>query len=112
MLYPEQVDPYGMLRCRVAHLDGYVELHLAGELDMASADPLRARVLELAGLARKDVILDLGDLEFMGSCGLRTLLQLHDAMDAEERRLVLRNVRPIVARVIEVTAVEELLNIE
>jgi anti-anti-sigma factor len=109
---PEQLDPYGHLRCRVAHLDGRLELHLTGELDVASADHLRWRVLELAGLARGDVILDLGDLEFMGSCGLRSLLQLHDGLDSEQRRLVLRNVRPAPRRVIEVTGADKILHIE
>jgi anti-anti-sigma factor len=111
--YSEQVDPYGrLLRCRVAHLDGSVELHLTGELDMANADALRERVMWLAGLSRGDVTLDLRDLEFMGSVGLRCLLELQEAMDAEQRRLVLRNVPPPVSRVIEVTRTEELLNIE
>ena len=111
--YSEQADPYGrLLRCRVAHLDGRVELHLAGELDLANADALRERVMWLAGLARGDVTLDLGALEFMGSVGVRCLVQLQEAMDAEQRRLVLRNVPPPVSRVIEVTEAEELLNIE
>ena len=112
MSYSEQVDPYGLLRCRVAHLDGRAELHLAGELDMAGADDLRERIMELAGLAAGDVILDLRDLEFMGSVGLGCLLQLHDAMDAEERRLVLRNVVAPVSRLIEVTEADKVLSIE
>ena len=112
MPYPEQVGPDELLRCRVAHLDGRAELRLAGELDLAGADDLRERIMELAGLTHGDVTLDLRDLEFMGSVGLRCLLQVHYAMDAEQRRLVIRNVRPPVSRVIEVTDADKILNIQ
>ena len=112
MQYPEQLDPHGILRGRVAHLDGRVELRLAGELDLSGADELRGRVLELARLADGDVVLDLGEMEFIGSSGLRALLQVHAALEADERRLVLRNVRSLVARVIEVSEADAMLNIE
>ena len=69
-------------------------------------------MLELARLADGDVILDLGEMEFIGSSGLRAILQIHAALEADQRRLVLRNVRSLVARVIEVTEADAILNIE
>jgi len=72
----------------------------------------RRPTCHLARLADGDVILDLGELEFIGSSGLRSLLQVHAALEADQRRLVLRNVRSLVARLIEVTEADTVLNIE
>ena len=51
MPHPERLDPYGVLRGSLEHLDGRVELHLFGEVDLANADALQARALELAQLS-------------------------------------------------------------
>ena len=75
MPHPERLDPYGVLRGSLEHLDGRVEFHLFGEIDLANADAVQARVLELAQLSPGDVILDLGELEFLGSVGLRSFLR-------------------------------------
>ena len=112
MPHPERLDPYGVLRGRVDHLDGNVELHLSGAIDLASADELRARVLELGRLTQGDVILDLGGLEFLGSVGLRSLLALHAGLGATGRRLVLRNAQPAVARLLEMTEADTILTVE
>jgi anti-sigma B factor antagonist len=54
--------------------DGTVIVKLRGELDMASADVVTARLeaLRAAGMA---AVLDLDDLVFMDSSGLRVVLQ-------------------------------------
>jgi stage II sporulation protein AA (anti-sigma F factor antagonist) len=51
-----------------------VALVLSGELDLASADGLTARLAELREEDRA-VVLDLDALEFIDSCGLRVILQ-------------------------------------
>ena len=112
MPHPERLDPYGLLRGRVEHLDGRVEFHLSGELDLASADALRARVLDLGRLTQGDVILDLGELEFLGSGGLRSVMAIHAALDAKGRRLVLRNVQPVVVRLLKMTGADAFLIVE
>ncbi len=91
MTHPEHLAPSGLLRGRLEHLDGRVEFHLWGELDISSADGFRERVAELSAATNGEVILDLADLRFLGSSGLRTLIQIHDELERESRRLVLRN---------------------
>jgi anti-sigma B factor antagonist len=54
--------------------DGTTVLILHGELDLAYADGLSARLAELRD-RREPVILDLDQLEFIDSSGLRVLLQ-------------------------------------
>jgi anti-sigma B factor antagonist len=57
--------------------DGTLWLRLAGELDLATRPQLGQR-LELAAASRRRVVLDVRNLEFMDSSGLRLLLEAHD----------------------------------
>ena len=57
--------------------DGTLWLRLAGELDLATRPQLDER-LELAAASRRRVVLDVRNLEFMDSSGLRLLLEAHD----------------------------------
>ena len=58
------------------------------------------------------MILDLGELEFLGSVGLRSFLVIHAGLDATGRRLVLRNAQPAVARFLEMTEADTILTVE
>lgn len=49
-------------------------LALSGELDMASAPELEARVAELCADGAKSIVIDLRELLFLDSTGLRTIL--------------------------------------
>ncbi len=108
----EWLDPYGLLRGHVTHLDGRVELLVAGELDLASADALLERIDALARESPGDVYIDLGELEFLGSTGIRALLAAHLSLMAGRRRLVLRNVRGTPLRALALTGALEQLHIE
>jgi anti-anti-sigma factor len=66
----------------------------------------------LASLTGGDVVLDLGDLRFLGSPGVLSLLGLHRELDAHGRRLVLRRVHGVSRRVLELTGAVEILNLE
>jgi anti-sigma B factor antagonist len=54
--------------------DGRALLILRGELDLATVEPVRAR-LDALRAERKPVLLDLDRLEFMDSTGIRLVLQ-------------------------------------
>src|SRR5919198_2247589 len=84
-----------------------------GDLDMASADELDARLTDAArehpdGL----LIVDLGGLEFMDSAGLRVLLTAARSAGNGTSRLRLRGARPSVQRVFEVSGTDALLPFE
>jgi anti-anti-sigma factor len=77
--------------------------YLAGELDVASADALEATVrASLNGQA--DVILDVADLTFVDSTGIRAFIRL--AKQSAPRRVVLRNPQRNVERVLEIVTIE------
>lgn len=112
MTFPESIDPYGLLRGRVSCLNGRVEFALSGELDLASADALLARISVLADEHPGDVCLDLADLDFLGSTGIRALVSAHAALGEGGRCLVVRNADGAPLRALKLTQVAEVLIME
>ena len=88
-------------------------LVLAGELDPATAPVLDARLQELTadpGVTR--VVLDLTQVTFLDSSGLRTLVAANEALHARSVVLVLQAPSPNIRRVLEVTGLTELIAVE
>lgn len=57
--------------------DGTVVIALTGELDMASAPELEEAIDRAIASAARSVIVDLRQLEFMDSTGIRLLVAAH-----------------------------------
>ena len=65
------------LRVEVRSVQGRTVLELHGELDLAAA-PILAQEIERSQAESKAVVLDLEDLHFVDSAGLRVILAAHD----------------------------------
>jgi anti-sigma B factor antagonist len=89
---------------------GTLILRLCGELDVASRDVIEPAVLAAIPTAYT-VILDLSDLTFCDSSGLTMFLAAKEMAEAEGTTLRLRNPRPNVARVLEISGVDQVLDI-
>jgi anti-anti-sigma factor len=86
---------------------------LAGELDPATAPDLQARLLQLAtDAAVTSVVIDLTQISFLDSAGLRVLVSANEALRARSADLILRGPSPNVRRVLEVTGLTELITVE
>ena len=90
-------------RCEVVPEQGGVRARVVGSLDMATAPELDARLTELCAAGHRLLVIDLGELEFMDSSGLRLLLH----WDAYARRdgisVELAAGPPAVQRLFEIT---------
>lgn len=78
---------------------------------MATAPELRSRVDEITS-AGGDAWMDCTELTFADSSGLDILTRLAKALNAQDRRFVLTNVRPIVRRAMDVLQITELFELE
>src|SRR5665213_2533898 len=67
-----------------------VIVHLAGEIDMANVRRLREALVALDDESVHQVLIDLADVTFMGSCGLAVLVATSKRCRAHHRELVLR----------------------
>jgi anti-sigma B factor antagonist len=84
-----------------------VRLMLSGELDMSSATSLELE-LQIAEARRPPVlVLDLGQLRFMGVSGLRAILDAARRARRDGRQLVVTNPVPHILRLFELTAIDQ-----
>lgn len=84
-----------------------------GELDLATAPELEQKVLAAVHDGDLTVVVDLRELTFMDSTGVRTIVAAHQA--AEQGGTTLRVVRPpresAVSRVIEISGIDDALGL-
>ena len=114
----------GILRARMATdvpsfeltveaAEGSVTFIPRGELDLATAPELESKVLEAIREGGRRVVVDLRELTFMDSTGVRTIVAAHQT--AEESGSELAVVRPprdsSVARVIEISGIGDALGL-
>ena len=92
--------------------DGSAVLCVLGEVDIATA-PLLWERLEPAILAGPEVlVLDLAGLTFIDSTGLTVLIRAHKRLRDAGSRLVVRNPTVTVNRVLDVSGLDQVLEIE
>ena len=87
------------------------ELLLEGRLDSVTAPEAEAVFHQVAERFDK-IVLNLAQLEYISSAGLRTLKRLHMAMKKKGGSLVLTNVRKMVMEGFEMTGFAGLLMFE
>jgi anti-sigma B factor antagonist len=80
---------------------GQVLLHIAGEIDLASAPAFRAGLSAAIENTHGCVLLDLGEVTFIDSAGIEELVWAREHADG---RLRMRALHPSVQRVLEMTA--------
>jgi anti-anti-sigma factor len=85
-------------------------LVVAGELDAHTAPELADALAELPEDA--DVMLDLSDLSFMDSSGLRVLISAHRSLTEAGQSLTLRHPSRSVQRLLSVSGLEGHLTVE
>lgn len=80
-----------------------------GELDLAGAAEMRARLRRACEENEGRVILDLSELMFVDSTGLSILVEYHAKTRSAGGRLILVAPRPAVVRVLDITGLRERL---
>jgi len=83
-----------------------VVLALHGDLDLYSSPALDDALVELEGEKWPLVVLDLRDLEFVDSSGLRLFARTHARAAKDGRRLVLVRGNEVVQRVLALTGLD------
>jgi anti-anti-sigma factor len=91
--------------------DGVATVAVDGELDIATAPVLDAKLADVERDGAVSLLLDLGRVRFLDSTGLRSLLSARRRAEATGRRLRLANLPPDVERVLEVTGARRIFEI-
>ncbi len=90
---------------------GMVVITLQGELDLASAEVFSAQLDGASSGDASAIVVDLSELEFMDSTGLRTILAAQQRCGEHGRRFAVVPGSRQVARLLEVARVEDHLHL-
>jgi anti-sigma B factor antagonist len=88
-------------------------VRLAGAVDVQTAPALRAELTELINAAGQgtELRVDLGEVSLMDSSGLSTLVRAHRLAAAKDARLLLTALPRHLARMLNITGLDELLDL-
>ena len=106
---PEIVALGGGAAAHLLRGRGRTVVCLHGEIDIGTDNVLAAALLEAAGTTEGDVVVDLGDVGFMGSSGLVVLLRQRSHLEAAGRSMHVRAPAPPVRRLFELAGSSDLL---
>jgi anti-anti-sigma factor len=87
-----------------------VRLALTGDLDLATSREAEETIKEAEAGRPPLLVVDLSELEFMDSTGLRVILSAASRGEEEDRRVVIVKGPDVVQRVFEITRVAERLD--
>jgi anti-anti-sigma factor len=90
--------------------DGVTKAALQGRLDIDGAQMVDMRFNVLAG-AKKKLVIDLGDVDFLASMGLRTLLTCARTVKSKGGMVAIANPQPGVAKVLSTSGVDEIMTV-
>ena len=111
MRYDAAVGAQEHLRVDARRADDRVVLHLTGELDLASSSVFE-RALEDPDVASAPLlVLDLDDLKFVDSTGLRIILLAHEGCRARGQEFAITPGSPQVQRLLSITSVAEHMHV-
>ncbi len=99
------------LRIDCEHENGGVVLRLRGELDLASAPRLRAELAKAEVEATPSLVLDLHELQFMDSTGLRAVLVAEARSRQRGQAFAVTRGSDQVKRLLEITRANEYLRV-
>jgi anti-anti-sigma factor len=102
------------LRASVQRSGDTAVVTLVGELDLATADRLRTRLLTVvrSDPAPSRLVLDVSGLHFVDAAGIAVLLTAQRALAAGGGKVVLRSPSRLVTRVVKVLQLQHLLPVE
>ena len=95
-----------------ARITPAADIVLSGRLTSRSAHDVRTALYATIDAGSGDLVVDLADVEAVDSTGLGLLLGAHRRAGRRGRRLVLRNVSPVLHRSLRLTRLHRILTIE
>ena len=107
---PRRSSPYREFGISVARNRDEVAVVVVGELDLASAPRLGAEVAQVLKARSIAMTLDLRQVDFIDSTGLRLLLSLRNDAKRDDRALTLVAPAPAARRIFELTGTRGLFD--
>ena len=95
----------------INHDGGKTLVTLEGRLDTTNADQFQKDIAELMEGASPDIEIDCQGMEYTSSQGLRMFLMLQKSVTARSGKLVMKDMKPQVKEVFDITGFSNIIKI-
>jgi len=92
--------------------DAYTHLALSGKLDVLGVGAIENKFVGYTAARKKNALIDMSGVTFMGSMGLRIFLSAARSLSLEKKSLILLNPQPLVNEVLEASGIQDAVIIE
>ena len=96
---------------KVVEENNIATVFLDGEIDMDVTDKAKEVIMPLIE-AKKEVHLNLKDVQYMDSSGISVLIESHQKATELETKVILKEISKSVLKVIMMAKLEQILNLE
>jgi anti-sigma B factor antagonist len=90
----------------------YIHLGLAGKMDISGVQEMESKFISLIASGKKNALVDISGVSFVGSMGLRVFLTAAKSLSWEKKSLILLNPQPMVNEVLEASSFQDVVAIE
>ncbi|HEX5913790.1 MAG TPA: STAS domain-containing protein [Rubrobacter sp.] len=104
------MNPQPLFGTRVEGRDGVAVMTLSGELDVAAAPSLRENLARVEASGATTIMLDLREVTFIDSSGLKEFLEARSRAKDNGHRLLMSGASPAAQRLFELTETRFLLD--
>lgn len=84
---------------------------LSGRLDTTNAERFQQDIEPLMRLEKPDIEIDCTDMEYTSSQGLRLFLMLQKSVNARQGKMVMKNMKPQVKEIFDITGFSNIIAI-
>jgi anti-sigma B factor antagonist len=109
LAYPLDTLPLNVL---VLRMEDPVRVIVSGELDSSTAPMLADKLTALDSEIHGDLVLDIGQLVFLGSAGLSLFVTEHKKLHEQGKTLIIFNPTPMARRLFQITGLVQILSIQ
>jgi len=88
------------------------QVTLSGRLDTTNAEKFQQDIAPLMEGDQPDIVMDCTDMDYTSSQGLRLLLMLQKSVNSRKGKMVMRNMKPQVKEVFDITGFSNIIRIE
>ncbi len=101
------------MEMKVIQNDGaYTHVALSGKMDVAGVQDIEGPFINLIASSKKNTLVDIADVSFVGSMGLRVFLSAAKSLSWEKKSLILVKPQPMVNEVLEASSFQDIVIIE
>jgi len=89
--------------------NGIIRIALDGRLDIAGADAIDMQFTALTTTKKAAILVDMSQVSFIASIGMRTLLSSSRALSSRGGKMVLANLQPLVKEALTTAGIDTLI---